>query len=122
MPNLSEAATVRLIETILFGQPLNVPAPVPTIKQQPRRSPRVPSPAVNPFAASNAEFFHSIVLRKRDIKASCSPVTPVTPAPVTVKSGFVRRRAVPPALLVLHFLEAYVIWSVSPHATAALPC
>src|SRR5258706_7301988 len=90
MPNLSEAATVRLIETILFGQPLNVPAPVPTIKQQPRRSPRVPSPAVNPFAASNAEFFHSIVLRKCDIKASCSPVTPVTPAPVTVKSGFVQ--------------------------------
>ncbi len=79
-----------LIKTILFGQPLKVPAPVPMIKRRPRHSPRAPSPAVNPFAASNAAFFHSIMLRKRAIKASCSPVTPVTPAPVTVKSGFVR--------------------------------
>src|SRR5258706_7799135 len=89
MPNLSEAATVRLIETILFGRPLKVPTPVPMIKQWPRHPPRIPSCAIDPFAASNAEFFCSIVLRKRDIKTSYSPVTPVTPASVSNKSGFI---------------------------------
>ncbi len=75
---------MHLIETILFGRPLKMPAPVPTIRQHSRRSPRTPSPpAVNPFAASNAEFFRSVVLRKRTVKVSCSPVTPLTPAPIT---------------------------------------
>ncbi len=78
---------MRLIKTILFGWPLIVPTPVLAKKRRLHCSPRVPSPAINPFAASNAEFFHSVVLRKRVVKVSCSLVTPVTPAPVTFKSG-----------------------------------
>ncbi len=89
VPNLLEAAAVCLIKTILFGQPLKVPAPVPTIRRRPRRSPRAPPPLVNPFAASNAEFFRSIVLRKRVVKMSCSQVTSVTPAPAASQSSFV---------------------------------
>src|SRR5258706_7978240 len=90
VPNLLEAATVHLIETILFGRPLKMPAPVPTTKRQPRRSPRTPSPPVNPFAASNAEFFRCIMLHKRVVKPSCSQVTPVTPAPSAGRSDFTR--------------------------------
>src|SRR5258706_604035 len=99
VPNLSEAAAVRLIETILFGRPLKMPTPIPTIRRWPRCSPRAPPPLIDPFAASNADFFRSVVLHKRVVKTSCSqvtPVTPVTPAPAAYQSGFVRRSSRPP--------------------------
>src|SRR5258706_1585059 len=85
VPNPSEAATMRLIKTILFGWPLIVPAPVLMAKRRPRRSPRTPPAPTNPYAASNAEFFRSIVLHKHVVKAPCSPVTPVPPAPAALR-------------------------------------
>src|SRR5258706_11254978 len=82
VPNISEAAAVHLIETILFGRPLRPPTPAPLIKRRPRRSPRAPTPApTNPFAASNAEFFRNIVLRKR---AAVAPRPLVTPVPAII--------------------------------------
>src|SRR5258706_515589 len=81
VPNISEAAAVRLIETILFGGPLRPPTPAPLIKRRPRRSPCAPPSApANPFAASNAEFFRSIVLRQRAAPAPPPPVTPISAA------------------------------------------
>src|SRR5258706_9640539 len=90
VPNLSEAAAMRLIETILFGRPLKAPAPVAAMRRHPRRAPRALSPAINPFEASNAEFFRNIVLRKRVVKTSCPPVTFATPAFVPASSGIAR--------------------------------
>src|SRR5258706_3501037 len=82
VPNISEAAAVRLIKTILFGRPLRPPTPAPLIKRRPCRSPRAPSSApANPFEASNAEFFRTIVLRKR---ITVTPRPPVTPVPTTI--------------------------------------
>jgi len=81
---------VRLIETILFGQPLKMPAPVPAIRRRPHRSPRASPPTPNPFAASNAEFFCSVVLRKRVVTPSNPQVTPVSPASAAIGSGLVR--------------------------------
>src|SRR5258706_4480230 len=94
IPNISEAAAVPLIETILFGRPLIDPAPVPTHKQWSRHSPRTPSAPTDPYAASNAEFFRSIVLRKRVVKAPSPPVTPVPPAPAAPRPA---RRAFNPS-------------------------
>src|SRR5258706_4551007 len=83
VPNLSEAAVVRLIETILFGRPLKPPAPSPAIKRRPRRSPRPLPPITDPFAASNAEFFRTLVLRKRVVHAPRPPVTPASATPAS---------------------------------------
>src|SRR5258706_13476639 len=55
VPNISEAAAVRLIETILFGQHVRPPAPVPAYKRCPRRSPRAPAPTT-PFALTKPHF------------------------------------------------------------------
>src|SRR5258706_5241954 len=82
VPNISEAAAVRLIKTILFGRPLPPPHSAPLIQRPPCRSPRAPSSApANPFEASNAEFFRTIVLRKR---ITVTPRPPVTPVPTTI--------------------------------------
>src|SRR5258706_2598952 len=80
---LLEAAVVRLIETILFGRPIKPPALSPAITRRPRRSPRALPPAANPFAASNDEFFRTLILRKRVTQAPRPPVTPAPAAPVT---------------------------------------
>src|SRR5258706_11769455 len=96
VPNLSEAATVRLIETILFGRPVKPPASATAIKRRPRRSPRPPPPAPNPFAASNAEFFRTLILRKRVAPAPHSPVTSAPATPVTNVVTRMPRRVVGP--------------------------
>ncbi len=74
---------MRLIETILFGRPIKPPALSPAITRRPRRSPRALPPAANPFAASNDEFFRTLILRKRVTQAPRPPVTPAPAAPVT---------------------------------------
>ena len=77
---LSEAATVRLIEQILFGR-RDVPLTPfkPPVRRTRRAAPR--TPRHDPIAVSNDEFFRSIVLRKRPARA-----IPVTyPTPVTAR-------------------------------------
>ena len=82
VPNLSEAAAVRLIETLLFGAPLARPRRIKPAARRPARA-RNPAtrPITNPFTASNDAFFKSIVLRK----CAPTPARPTTIAPVTCK-------------------------------------
>ena len=83
VPNLSEAAAVRLIESILFGAPLTQPRCFTPVARHPARARRATTrPPTNPFTASNDAFFKSIVLRKRAPAPACpTNVTPVTCTP-----------------------------------------
>ena len=75
VPNLSEAAAVRLIEAILFGTPLARPHQFKPAARRPARA-RKPTtrPSTDPYSASNDDFFRSIVLRKR----TPAPILPTT--------------------------------------------
>ena len=82
VPNLSEAAAVRLIETILFGAPATRPCHFKPATRRPARA-RKPTPRLtpDPISSSNDAFFHSVVLRKR----VPTPARLVTPTSVTQK-------------------------------------
>ena len=94
VPNLSEAATVRLIETLLFGSPLTRSCHFKPAAHHPARA-CVPTarPATNPFAASNDAFFRSIVLRKR----APAPARPTAVAQVTRRPAARARPAYVPS-------------------------
>ena len=82
VPNLSEAAAVRLIETILFGAPAARPCNLkPATRRLARARKLAPRLSPDPVSNSNDAFFRSIVLRKR----APAPTCPVTLAPVTRK-------------------------------------
>ena len=94
VPNLSEAAAVRLIETILFGAPLPRSCHAKPASRRPPRAHKPRSrPAPDPVARSNDDFFRSIVLRKRTPTPACL----VAPAPVTRKPAARARPAYVPS-------------------------
>src|SRR5258706_12802790 len=122
VPNLSEAAAVRLIETILFGRPLEIPAPAPTIRRRPRRSlaphPLPLTPSRLPMLTfSAASCFISTLSRRLAPRSHPSPLPPPPRRPVLPS-----RQAAFSALLGPLFLGAFVIWLPSPRATAVPPC
>ena len=94
VPNLSEAAAVRLIETILFGAALAQPRRFKPATRRPART-RTPAarPTTNPYASSNDDFFKSIVLRKH----TPAPARPIALAPVTHKPAARARPAYVPS-------------------------
>ena len=77
---LSEAATVRLIERILFGRH-DVPLTPfkPPVRRARRATPHAPC-LLDPIAVSNDCFFQSIVLRKRPARAISAPAPTPVPA------------------------------------------
>ena len=104
VPGLTEAEAVRLIDFIMFGHSSIRAAPAAHTTRRPRRAhtPRSSCARADTcYTTSNDDFFRSIVLVKRPVRATPAPVTPVPTRPRPIASKKTPRPSFPHGLCYL---------------------
>ena len=104
VPGLTEAEAARLIDTILFGHAPSRATPISLARRRPKRA-RAPRPLDHSlssrYTAENEEFFRAVILRKRPVRLTSPPVTPIPVRPRPAACKGVRSPSFPHGLCYL---------------------